>query len=120
MLVCVPLAYAAVVLPNPVHLPDAVPTWVDISPWGVRCFVIALVVGGIALTGFAQVLRHAVPVASRLRAAALGAAAGAWAGLAVFAFCPSGDVRHLLVGHVLPVLALIALASVIVERRLRP
>ena len=52
---------------------------------------------------FAVALRRAVAVASGLRGAALGAAAGAWGGLAVFAFCPSGETQHLLVGHVLPV-----------------
>jgi len=118
--VLAPAIYAAVVLPNPVHLPDAVPRWVDISPWGVRCFFIAVIVGAIALAGFTRILRRAVPVATRLRAATLGAAAGAWSGLAVFAFCPSGDQHHLLYGHVLPILVLILLGSLTLGSRLRP
>jgi hypothetical protein len=45
-----------------------------------------LIVGALVLA-----LRHATPVATRLRGAALGSAAGVWAGLTVFVFCPSGD-----------------------------
>jgi hypothetical protein len=93
---------------------------VDISPWGARCFLIAGIVGVAVLAGFTRILRRAVPVATRLRAAVLGAAAGSWSGLAVFAFCPSGDQRHLLFGHVLPILVLIGIAALTLCRRLRP
>jgi hypothetical protein len=86
-------------------------TGVAISPWGLRCIFIASVVGASVLAIFAATLRRAVVVAVGLRGAALGAAAGAWAGLAVFAFCPSGDLQHLLVGHVLPI-ALLTLLGV--------
>jgi hypothetical protein len=57
-------------------------------------------VGLLVLAAFAGALRRAAPAASRLRGAALGAAASAWAGLTVFLFCPAGAHRHLLVGHV--------------------
>jgi len=120
MTVLVPLLSTLVVLPNPVHLPDAVPKWVDISPWGMRCALIATAVGAIVLVGFSHLLRRAVPAAHGLRSLAIGAAAGAWAALAVFAFCPSGEQRHLLIGHVLPVLVLTAFGGFIVGRRLRP
>jgi hypothetical protein len=111
---------AVLVLPNPVHSLDAVPKWVDISALGMRCFVIASLVGAIVLAGFTAVLRRAVPVASRWRGAAIGAAAGAWASLAVFVFCPSGDRLHLLVGHVVPVVILVAVGSLTLARALRP
>ena len=62
--------------------------------------------GASVLAIFAVTLRRAVAVAVGLRGAALGAAAGAWAGLAVFAFCPSGELQHLLIGHVLPIVLL--------------
>jgi hypothetical protein len=112
--------YAALTLADPVHIAGLRPAWVDISPWGFRCFCIACAVGAIVLVSFAIVLRRAAPAASGWRAAAVGAAAGAWAGLAVFVFCPSGDRQHLLVGHVLPVVALVAAGAIMLARRLRP
>jgi hypothetical protein len=112
--------YAALTLADPVHIAAMQPAWVDISPWGVRCFFIACAVGAIVLGSSGIVLRRAVPVATGWRAAAIGAAAGAWAGLAVFVFCPSGDRQHLLVGHVLPVMALVAAGALTLARRLRP
>jgi hypothetical protein len=112
--------YALLILPNPLHSHDPPMPWVEISPWGLRCFVIATIVSALALVSFARALRSAVPVASRLRGAALGAAAGAWAGLAVFTFCPSGDQLHLLVGHVLPILAVTLVGALTLSRTLRP
>lgn len=112
--------YAAFTVPDPVHVGDPVVSGVAISPWGLRCVVIAGVVGVSVLAGLTMALRRAVPVASRLRGGALGAAAGAWAGLAVFLFCPSGDQAHLLVGHVLPVAALTLVGLLAMPPALRP
>ena len=112
--------FAWLVLESPVHAYDAAPPIVDISPWGLRCLLIAGLVGAIVLTTFTAAMRRAVPVASRLRGTALGAVAGAWAGLAVFIFCPSSDIQHLLVGHVLPVLAFTLLGAAVLPRMLRP
>jgi len=101
--------YAALTVLQPLHsgaADDASGTRVVISPWGLRCIFVASVVGASVLTIFAVTLRRAVAVAVGLRGAALGAAAGGWAGLAVFAFCPSGELQHLLVGHVLPIVLL--------------
>jgi hypothetical protein len=98
--------YAALTILQPLHsgaADDVSLTGVAISPWGLRCIFIASVVGASVLAIFAVTLRRAVAVAVGLRGAALGAAAGGWAGLAVFAFCPSGELQHLLVGHVLPI-----------------
>jgi hypothetical protein len=98
--------YAALTVVQPLHsgaADDVSLTGVAISPWGLRCIFIASVVGASVLAIFAVTLRRAVAVAVGLRGAALGAAAGGWAGLAVFAFCPSGELQHLLVGHVLPI-----------------
>jgi hypothetical protein len=100
------------------HDPGVLP--VEISPWGLRCLVIATIVGMLVLASFGAALRRAVPVASRLRGAALGAAAGAWTGLAVFIFCPSDDFQHILVGHVLPIVAFTLLGAVASPRVLRP
>jgi hypothetical protein len=65
-------------------------------------------------------LRRAVAVAIRPRGAALGAAAGAWGGLAVFVFCPSGEPQHLLIGHVLPIALFTLLGGVALTKVLRP
>jgi hypothetical protein len=112
--------YAALVLLSPVHAHDPAPTSVVISPWGTRCFAIASITGMLVLASFTVALRGSVPVGSKLRGAALGAAAGTWAGLSVFAFCPSGDPRHILLGHILPLLVLTLLGVVALPRLLRP
>jgi hypothetical protein len=113
----VPSLYAVLVLLDPAR---SFATVVEISPWGTRCMLIAAVVGSVTLAAFAAALRRAAPAASRARGAALGAAAGAWAGLALFIFCLSGESQHLLVGHVLPVLAFTMLGALTLARALRP
>jgi hypothetical protein len=113
----VPAVYAVLTFLEPAR---SLTTAVEISPWGARCILIAALVGSATLGAFAAALRRAAPVASRVRGAALGAAAGAWAGLAVFVFCPSSDPQHLLLGHVLPVLAFTILGALAVARALRP
>jgi hypothetical protein len=112
--------YAALVLLSPVHAHDPVLPSVAISPWGARCFAVASITGMLVLASFTLALRRSVPVGSKLRGAAVGAAAGTWAGLSVFAFCPSGDSRHILLGHVLPLLVLSLLGVVAIPRMLRP
>jgi hypothetical protein len=115
--------YAALAVLQPLHsgaADDTALTGVAISPWGWRCIFIATIVSASVLAIFAVALRRAVAVAGGLRGAALGAAAGAWGGLAVFAFCPSGEMQHLLVGHVLPVALFTAVGGVALARILRP
>jgi hypothetical protein len=118
-LLVIPL-YSALTLLQPLHLNDTQVANVTISPWGARCAVIASIVGLGVMACFAAALRRAAPVATGLRGAAIGAAAGMWAGLAVFMFCPSGDSQHLLVGHVLPLVALLGIGAVLAPRWLRP
>ena len=115
--------YAALTVLQPLHsgaADDVTVTGVAISPWGWRCILIATIVSASTLAIFAVALRRAVPVAGGLRGAALGAAAGAWGGLAVFAFCPSGELQHLLVGHVLPIALFTLLGAITLTRALRP
>jgi hypothetical protein len=115
--------YAALTVLQPLHsgaADDVALTGVVISPWGSRCIFIATIVSASTMAIFAAALRRAVAVASGLRGAALGAAAGAWGGLAVFAFCPSGELQHLLVGHVLPIALFTLLGSIVLTRALRP
>lgn len=112
--------YGAITIIRPLHQHDEPVTRVAISPWGVRCALIAAVVGLAVTAVLAFALHRAVPAATRLRGAAVGAAGGAWAGIAVFAFCPSADLQHLLAGHFLPVLALSLIGAVATPRWLRP
>jgi hypothetical protein len=110
--------YAALVLVSPVHI-NPVHASVLISPWGGRCLALSLIIGIVVLTCFTVALRRSAPVASWLRGGTLGAAAGAWAGLGIFIFCPSGDPWHLLVGHVLPIVAVTLLGFIVIPRVLR-
>ena len=111
--------YAALVMVNPVHTNDPAPLGVTLSQWGYRCLTLSTIVGLLVLASFAAALRRSVPVASGARAAAIGAAAGAWAGLSVFIFCPSGDLQHMFFGHVLPIVAFTLLGIITLPRILR-
>jgi len=113
--------YALLTLGHPLEATHAAAaSLAELSPWGLRCLSIATAVGLLVLVTFTAALRRSVPVASRLRGAALGAAAGAWAGLSVFIFCPAIELRHLLVGHVLPIAALTLVGLAAIPRALRP
>jgi hypothetical protein len=112
--------YGALTLLRPLHLNAPEVAGVAISPWGARCALIASIVGVGVMACFAAALRRSAPVATGLRGAVIGAAAGMWAGVAVFMFCPSGDSQHLLVGHVLPLAALAGIGAVAMPRWLRP
>jgi hypothetical protein len=98
----------------------AISSLAGLSPWGPRCLGIAVAVGLVVLICFTAALRRSAPVASRLRGAALGAAAGAWAGLSVFIYCPATEYHHLIVGHVLPIAASTLLGLSAIPRALRP
>ncbi len=112
--------YALLTLNTPAHEIVETVGAVRISIYGVRCFAIASIVGAMVLGCLAWALRAAAPAGTRIRSMALGGAAGAWAGLAVFVFCPSDQPLHLLVGHVLPVAAFTALGAVALPAFLRP
>ena len=60
----------------------------------------------------------AAKTTTRLRT--IVAAAGAWAGLGIFIYCPATEYHHLLVGHVLPIAALTLLGLAAIPRALRP
>ena len=115
--------YAALTVVQPLHsgaADNVALTGVTISPWGLRCLFVATVVSVPALAILGAALRRAAAVSSGLRGAALGAAAGAWGGFAVFVFCPSGNLQHLLVGHVLPMAVFTAIGALALTRTLRP
>ena len=91
-----------------------------LHPLGLPCALVAFTVGMVALAAFGFALRRAVPAAPVNRAAALGGAAGAWAGVALFLQCPAKDTLHLLVGHSLPVAGFALLGAIALPRLLRP
>jgi hypothetical protein len=111
--------YTLLVIWRPVHMGGDAALGVEVSQWGARCLLIAAVVGLAALACLTAALRRSVAVSATIRGAALGAAAGFWAGVAVFIFCPSGETLHLLVGHALPIAAFTALGAAIAPRILR-
>jgi len=113
--------YAVLALAIPLHTSQAAAASIaERSPWGLRCLALASVVGLLVLVSLTAALRRSAPVAARLRGAALGAAAGTWAGLAVFVFCPAVEHRHLLVGHVLPIAVFTLIGLTMIPRALRP
>jgi hypothetical protein len=111
--------YAALSLSGAAHAAEPLGA-VALSPMGLPCLWIATAVGVLVLASLTAALRRSAPAASRPRGAAVGAAAGAWAGLTVFVFCPAGQLRHLLFGHVLPIAAFTLVGLVAVHRALRP
>jgi hypothetical protein len=111
--------YAVLVAVAPRHALDPRLAGVAISALGIRCLILSAVVGLVVFVVFTIALRRSVPVGSGLRGAAIGAAAGAWAGLCVFVFCPSDDLRHVLVAHVLPIVGFTALGMTALPRALR-
>ena len=114
-------AFAALSLAAAIAAPPPAAAQVaGLSPFGLPCIGISVAVGGVALAAYAVALRRAVPVATVRRAAALGAAAGCWPGLAVLFFCPANDLVHLLVAHVLPILGLTLVGAVVLPPALRP
>lgn len=118
--VAVAPVYAAIALASPVEcdLPAAASS--QLHPWGLPCLMVATLIGALALSVLTWSLRRAVPSAARLRGAALGAASGAWAGLALVVHCPSSAPVHLLVGHVLPVAVFAAAGALAAPAFLRP
>jgi hypothetical protein len=110
--------YAVLTVVHPLAVNEAA-ALTKVSPWAPRCATVAATVALLVLISFTAALRRSVPAASRLRGAALGAAAGAWAGLAVFIFCPATEYHHLLVGHVLPVVAFTLVGLAATPRALR-
>jgi hypothetical protein len=80
------------------------------SPWagriGLRCFALTLAFALGPLVLLAASRRRSDPTHPVSRGAALGVAAGMYAAVMVDLWCPVGDLRHVLLGHALPVLLL--------------
>jgi hypothetical protein len=79
-------------------------------PWstrsGLRCFWLTLLLASCPMLAFAFIRRRSDPVHPRSLGAALGVAAGLYAGVLVDLWCPVGYAQHVLLGHALPVAVL--------------
>ncbi|MDP9150709.1 MAG: NrsF family protein [Myxococcota bacterium] len=73
-----------------------------VAPPQIVCLVATPLFASGPLLAFALVRRASDPVAPRVTGAALGAAAAAWAAVAIALHCSRGSVHHVVVGHVLP------------------
>lgn len=94
--------------------PNMTLQWVE-RP-GLRCFTLSILLACVPLLALLWLRRASDPLHPRLTGAAFGAASGAGAWVLVDLWCPVGYVPHLLVGHVLPLLALITLSALIGSR----
>ena len=117
-----PALYAAITMVAPMRPPDALSAFTTFvegvkSAW--PCFLMSVGVGGFAGIGLLWALRNAVAVAPRLRGAALGAAAGAWSGLALHIHCPMFDRGHIMFGHFLPILLFAIVGALVGPRVLK-
>jgi hypothetical protein len=73
---------------------------------GFKCLGLALAAGTFPLVALAVLRRGSDPVHPGAAGAALGAACGAAAGALVEFWCPVASMRHVAVGHVLPIVVL--------------
>jgi len=67
------------------------------------CVMLTLMMGAAPLAAMLYHLRGLDPVGPRVRGAALGATAGAWAGTGAMLVCPHNGLSHVMLGHVAPV-----------------
>jgi hypothetical protein len=82
---------------------------------GFRCLALTLLLASGPLFVTTMLRAGSMPRAARIGGAAIGAACGAWASVAVDAWCPLTDPRHVGFGHVLPLLVLTAIGAMLGE-----
>jgi hypothetical protein len=76
---------------------------------GLKCLGLTVAAGAFPLLSLVLLRRGSDPIHPHVTGAALGAACGASAGVMVEMWCPVEAPRHLLVGHVAPMLLMAAL-----------
>jgi hypothetical protein len=79
---------------------------------GWRCLAYSLLVSALPLIGFLGLKRAVEPRHPAILGAAAGAACACWGGALIDLWCPLTNTRHVLVGHVAPLLIAIALGAV--------
>lgn len=82
----------------------------------VRCFGVALLLGAGPYVSFLWGKRRLVLVHPHVEAAAAGVFAGTLGALLITLRCECSELTHLVIGHVMPVLALGALSAVLAGR----
>ncbi|MCU1276822.1 MAG: putative rane protein, partial [bacterium] len=92
------------------------------APWpsrfGLRCLSLSLAIGCAPLLALVASRQRAHPLYATQNGAAIGAAVASMTWVLVDLWCPVADLRHLLVGHVLPCLAFIACGAIAGRRLL--
>ena len=89
---------------------DGAVRWWPSKP-GLRCMRLSMADGSAMLAGALASRRRSGPFHPAATGAAMGAAAGAGSWVLVDLWCPVGAPTHLLLGHVIPTLALTALGA---------
>jgi hypothetical protein len=112
--VLAPLAFLAWKLSFSAGVPHMTDAWA--SRPGYRCFALTAVLATWPFLVMAWLRRGSDPTHPRSLGLALGVAAAAAAAVLVDLWCPVGHVRHLLTGHVAPML-LFGLAGLLVGHR---
>ena len=87
--------------------------------FGNQCFSLTLAAAPWPLAALLAASAGREVFLPRLTGAALGAAAGAWASIAVEAWCPLADPIHVLRGHVAPIVLVTLLGAALGGRILR-
>jgi hypothetical protein len=92
--------------------------------WGSRCLMLSTAMGTAPVAAMLHLWRGTAPAYPRLTGLALGIAGGALAWGLVDLWCPIAHAQHLLLGHVLPLLAFGAIGAaaggLLAARRLSP
>jgi hypothetical protein len=116
-IVIAPLGYLAWKVASTAPFAEMSADWPDRPGW--RCFRLSLIFAAPPLAALLYLRRRSDPVHPRTMGAAIGAAMGACAAVLVDLFCPVAYLPHLLLGHVLPTLLLVALGASVGGRWLR-
>jgi hypothetical protein len=80
---------------------------------GLRCFGFTLAMAAWPLVALGYVRRERDPLQPALAGAARGVAAGALAGVVVDVWCPIANPSHVMLGHVAPMLVLMAFGALV-------
>ncbi len=87
------------------------PTWETSSDTEVACLLLTLALATVPLASFLVLRRGLEPSHPATVGASAGAMCGAWAAVLALLWCPETNGLHALVGHVLPLVLLIALGA---------
>jgi hypothetical protein len=85
---------------------------------GLKCLGLTVAAAAFPLVALLLLRRESDAVHPASTGAALGAACGASAGVMVEMWCPVSEVRHVAIGHILPIIALSVIGAVLGTRLL--